>query len=87
MRARLDISDTDPFASGYGYYWYHQTYSVRDRSVDVSFASGNGGNKIYVTQELDLVVAIMSRAYGQGRGQRRSEAILIEILELFVPVP
>jgi CubicO group peptidase (beta-lactamase class C family) len=80
LKPRFDISDSDPFASGYGYYWYHQVYPVNGRSIEVSFASGNGGNKIYVIPEFDLVVSIMSRACGQGRGQRRSEGILKAIL-------
>jgi len=80
LKPRFDISESDPYASGYGYYWYHQTYPVNGRPIEVSFASGNGGNKIYVISDLGMVVTIMSRAYGQGRGQRRSEAILKAIL-------
>ena len=80
LKPRFDISDGDPYASGYGYYWYHQTYPVNGRSIEVFFASGNGGNKIYVIPDLDMVVSIMSRAYGQGRGQRRSENILKSVL-------
>ncbi|HJV40037.1 MAG TPA: serine hydrolase, partial [Caulobacter sp.] len=45
------------------------------------FASGNGGNKIYVVPARHLVVAITSSAYGYGYGQRRSEAILKAILD------
>ena len=81
LQPRLDISDSDPYASGYGYYWYHQTFLLDGRLIDVSFASGNGGNKIYVIPELDLVVSVMSRAYGQGRGQHRSQDILLAVLE------
>ena len=80
LKPRFDISESDPFASSYGYYWYHQTYPVNGRSIEVFFASGNGGNKIYVIPELEMVISIMSRAYGQGRGQRRSESILKAIL-------
>ena len=80
LKPRFDISDRDPYASGYGYYWYHQTYPVNEGSMEVFFASGNGGNKIYVIPDLNMVVSIMSRAYGQGRGQRRSESILKAIL-------
>jgi CubicO group peptidase (beta-lactamase class C family) len=80
LRPRVDISASDPFATGYGYYWYQQTYPVRGRPIDVYFASGNGGNKIYVIPNLDMVVSILSRAYGQGRGQRRSETILKAVL-------
>lgn len=80
LKPRIDISGSDPFASGYGYYWYQQSYPVNGRSIDVFFASGNGGNKIYVVPDLALVVSIMSRAYGEGRGQRRSEEILKAVL-------
>jgi len=80
LKPRFDISEGDPYASGYGYYWYHQSYQLNGRSIELSFASGNGGNKIYVIPEFEMAVSVMSRAYGQGYGQRRSEAILKAIL-------
>lgn len=80
LSPRIDISASDPFASDYGSYWYRQNYLIGERRVIVHFASGNGGNKIYVIPELDLVVSVMSTAYGQGRGQRRSEGILLAVL-------
>lgn len=80
LQPRFDISDSDPYASGYGFYWYRQEYEVKGRDVELFFASGNGGNKIYVIPQLDLVVSVMSRAYGQRHGQQRSEAILKAIL-------
>lgn len=70
----------DPYADAYGYFWYTKTYAIGDRMVAVSFASGNGGNKIYVVPDRDLVIAVTSSAYGRGYGQRRSEAILKAIL-------
>lgn len=80
LKPRVDVSDSESNASGYGYYWFHQEYSLNNRSIEVTFASGNGGNKIYLVPEFDMVVSIMSQAYGQGRGQRRSEEILKAIL-------
>ena len=80
LHPRVDISANDPYATGYGYYWYHRAYPVRGRATDVYFASGNGGNKLYVVPELRMVVSILSRAYGQARGQRRSEDILKAVL-------
>jgi hypothetical protein len=49
--------------------------------VLVHFASGNGGNKIYIVPELTAVIAVTSSAYGQRYGQQRSETILLRILE------
>jgi len=80
LKSRFDISGSDPYASGYGYYWYQQTYNWKGRFIEGFFASGNGGNKIYVIPEIDLVVSVMSRAYGKRYGQRRSEEILKAIL-------
>lgn len=77
----VDIAKYDPYAESYGYMWYSKQYKLGGRSILVHFASGNGGNKIYVVPQYDLVVAITSTAYGQGYGQRRSEQILLQLLD------
>ena len=43
-------------------------------------ASGNGGEKIYVIPETDMVVAIKSSPYNPRRGQMRSRQILRNVL-------
>jgi CubicO group peptidase (beta-lactamase class C family) len=80
LASKVEISASDPYADGYGYFWYSKVQQVDGRPVAVSFASGNGGNKIYVVPGRHLVVAITSSAYGRGYGQRRSEAILKALL-------
>jgi CubicO group peptidase (beta-lactamase class C family) len=80
LTAKVAISDSDPYADGYGYFWYAKTQTISGKPVPVSFASGNGGNKIYVVPSRHLVVAVTSSAYGHGYGQRRSEAILRALL-------
>jgi len=80
LKARVSIADTDPYADGYGYFWYSKSFLIDGRPIAVSFASGSGGNKIYVVPQQDLVVAIASSAYGFGYGQRRSQEILKTIL-------
>jgi CubicO group peptidase (beta-lactamase class C family) len=74
------IADQDPYADGYGYMWYSKAWPREGGPVRVHFASGSGGNKIYLVPALGLVVAITSSAYGQGYGQRRSEQILLRLL-------
>ena len=76
----VPISAVDPYADSYGYMWYTRAEPVEGRPVLVHFASGNGGNKIYVIPSKDMVVAITSSAYGKGYGQRRSQNILLRIL-------
>lgn len=80
LAPRVHISADDPFADGYGYFWYSKVHDIGGEHVSVSFASGNGGNKLYVIPSRHMVVAITSSAYGRGYGQRRSEAILKAIL-------
>jgi len=80
LRPRQTISDTDPYADGYGFFWYYRVQRIGGEAVPASFASGNGGNKIYVVPTRHLVVAITSSAYGHGYGQRRSQAILQALL-------
>jgi CubicO group peptidase (beta-lactamase class C family) len=80
LAPKVTISGTDPYADGYGYFWYSKVQLIGDRRIPVSFASGNGGNKIYVIPTRHLVVAITSSAYGHGYGQRRSETILKALL-------
>lgn len=80
LAPKVGIADSDPYAEGYGYFWYSKVQRINGKPVPVSFASGNGGNKIYVIPSHHMVVAVTSSAYGRGYGQRRSEAILKAIL-------
>jgi len=77
----VNIAGVDPYADSYGYMWYTKRYDRAGQSIVVHFASGNGGNKIYVVPRYDLVVAITSTAYGKGYGQRRSEQVLLRLLD------
>ena len=81
LKPRVAISAVDPYADAYGYFWYTRTPTTGRSSVVVHFASGNGGNKIYVVPDRDMVVAVTSSAYDHGYGQRRSQAILMTLLD------
>jgi CubicO group peptidase (beta-lactamase class C family) len=80
IKPRVAIGAVDPYADHYGYFWYTRTHDIAGRRTTVHFASGNGGNKLYVMPSMDLVVAITSSAYGRGYGQRRSQDILTALL-------
>jgi CubicO group peptidase (beta-lactamase class C family) len=85
LASQVPISDSDPYADFYGYMWYTKAEPVGSSKIDVHFASGNGGNKIYIVPSLRMVVAITSSAYGQSYGQRRSQDILWKILPAVRP--
>lgn len=76
----VSISAVDRYADSYGYMWYTKTHTVKRQSIVVHFASGNGGNKIYLIPRYRMVIGIASAAYGRGYGQRRSQEILLRIL-------
>ncbi|MEM1095322.1 MAG: serine hydrolase [Bacteroidota bacterium] len=65
---------------GYGYSWYTHTLTVGERAFDYFFASGNGGNKIYVFPQEELVVITQSAAYNTRYGQQRSLDVLKRVL-------
>ncbi|MEM8929678.1 MAG: serine hydrolase [Acidobacteriota bacterium] len=85
VRQQRDISDTNPFSTGYGFLWYQSTVTVGDRQHAAYSASGNGGNVLMVVPDLQLVVAVMSSAYGQGYGHQRTRNVIGRVLEAIVP--
>jgi len=85
LASTVPIGDSDPYSDSYGYMWYTKAERVGDHTVEVHFASGNGGNKIYVVPSLHMVVAVTSSAYGTRWGQRRSQDILLRILAAAKP--
>ena len=80
LSARVRIGSVDPYADGYGYFWYSKMLGVGHERIQVHFASGNGGNKIYIVPQRHWVVAISSSAYNRSYGQRRSQDILLALL-------
>ena len=78
--SQVASSARDPYSDYYGYMWYTKAESVGPATIEVHFASGNGGNKTYVIPSLHMVVAITSSAYGSNYGQRRSQTLLLKVL-------
>jgi CubicO group peptidase (beta-lactamase class C family) len=78
---RFDLSGESPFAHGYGYFWFMTTRTVNNRKYDCVFASGNGGNLLFVIPAENLVVALTSSAYGPGLGHSRSNKIFEFVLK------
>ena len=51
----------------YGFAWWRRSYEVRGQTLDTYYASGNGGQLLFVVPELDLVVLIQAGNYSDGR--------------------
>ena len=66
--------------AGYGSQWWCNSLDLEGRTFDCYFASGNGGNKIYVIPSLDMVVAMASSAYRKPYMHLRSFEALRQIV-------
>ena len=82
-KKRFDISKEDPFADSYGYFWFIATKEINGKKYECVYASGNGGNLLFVVPDENLVVSLISSAYGQGYGHRRSRSIFDYVLRSF----
>lgn len=77
----LTIRQLDPFADYYGYFWFIREVQIGNKNYTCIYASGNGGNLLFVVPEANMVVALTSSAYGQGYGHTRSHYILDALLK------
>jgi CubicO group peptidase (beta-lactamase class C family) len=64
----------------YGFQWYNHTLNINGEIIPYVIASGNGGNKIYIITKYNLIVTVISTAYGKKRGHTRSLEILKKVL-------
>lgn len=85
QRKRFDISGTNPFASGYGYFWWLGEKKVGEQTYSFTFASGNGGNVLFVVPGERMVVSLTSSGYGQGYGHQRAHNVFGLILKALQP--
>jgi len=49
----------------YGYLFWNTAFNVRGKKCEAFFATGNGGNKIFIFKDQPLVIVITATAYGK----------------------
>ncbi len=49
----------------YGYMFWNKSYEVSGKKYEISYASGNGGNKILIFKDIPVVIVITAQAYNQ----------------------
>ena len=81
-RRQVDIPNAEP--AGYGYQWWCSLFDIDTARHNCYFASGNGGNKIYVLPDLNLAVSMASSAYGKPYMHTRSHDILQRVVRAAV---
>ena len=59
----IDVPGTDKRNVGYSYSWWTKTFSDSGKEIDMFYASGWGGQNIFVFPELNTVVVITGGTY------------------------
>ena len=64
----------------YGYLWWLKKFKAADKSYACYYMSGNGGNKIAVFPELNMVVVITSTNYATAGMHQQTDRLLTEYI-------
>lgn len=76
---RMDVAGT-LYDVGYGYQWWMVRYRTPDRVIDVTLARGNGGQRLFVVPELDLVVATLAGYYNTGEATLLTQGLMTRFI-------
>ena len=63
---------------GYGYQWRRTGAELAEKEIDVVYASGLGGQKIFIEPALDTVAVITSKTHHNYGGGSRAERLFLE---------
>jgi CubicO group peptidase (beta-lactamase class C family) len=64
----------------YGYFWWLKSFASGGKTYRSYFMSGNGGNKVAVFPELDLVVVLTSTNYNTKGMHEQTERLLTDYI-------
>ena len=64
----------------YGYLWWLRTFTVGERKFPAQLMQGNGGNKVVIVPDLDLVAVITSTNYNTRGMHQQTDKILAEFV-------
>jgi CubicO group peptidase (beta-lactamase class C family) len=64
---------------GYGYQWWIGNTNINNQTIEVLFASGHGGQKIFIIPKLDLVAVFTSRVFNP-KGHSAPERFLLKYI-------
>jgi CubicO group peptidase (beta-lactamase class C family) len=76
IRPHAQIDET----TEYGYLWWLKSFKWGEKSYPGFFMSGNGGNKVVVIPQLDLVAVITSTNYNTHGMHEQTEKLLSEYI-------
>ncbi|RAJ10707.1 CubicO group peptidase (beta-lactamase class C family) [Chitinophaga skermanii] len=64
----------------YGYWLWNKTYTVKGKPYETYYCSGNGGNKIFIFKEQNMVVVVASNAYNMPYAHPQVDKIMSNYL-------
>lgn len=64
----------------YGYLFWLRSYAHNGHSYKAALMSGNGGNKVAIFPELDLVAVITTTNFGQNNAHQNSDRLIEDFL-------
>ena len=70
---------------GYGYLWWVGSTVINGREIHTFLASGNGGQKIYVFPEFDLVAVFTGENYNSKLSSQPDQMLIKYILPAMMP--
>ena len=74
MRPHAQIDDE----TQYGYFFWLRSFGPKGKEHPVAYMSGNGGNKVAIVPDLDLVAVLTSTNYGAKGMHEQTDRLLAE---------
>lgn len=65
---------------GYGYQWRRGTAWIPSQEVEVVYASGHGGQKIFIVPEFELIAVFTSKVFDNPGGHELPEGLLVRYI-------
>ena len=77
----VEYGDIAEAEHGYGYLWHVDRYRFADGfEIEFAEASGNGGQRVFVVPDLDLLVVHLTGRYNQPGAQWQADRLFLEHL-------
>ncbi|MFT5277218.1 MAG: CubicO group peptidase (beta-lactamase class C family) [Glaciecola sp.] len=70
LKGQVPRSDEND-SGHYGYLFWNDTLTIGEHSLEVSYASGNGGNKIFIFKDIPFVIVITATAYNKAYSHKQ----------------
>lgn len=77
---RADLSSLNLENGGYGYQFWTYDFKIKNKNLKFVEAKGNGGQSVFICQQLHLVVVITAGNYGNTNGNKIPYQIVKEYI-------